>query len=370
MAKIIWGLVIVLVIGLGIAIYAERRPEIPLEEAARAELEVRFEGRTLQKWKRELDSPSIERRIAAVRAAREFGIVGMPLFFKALGDDDHFIREMAEKIMEEQFQFAPFDDIRVSPGEMEIIISMLKDDDTSIRTGAAFTLGSIANSMRHRERPQVRSILLKEAVPVLMEMLESKEVILPPTPYIMEEWTVQMVAMITLKSIDPELFSEAEAVVKKMREGDDPQMRRIAAKTLAKIEKEREMARRAACISNLKQIGVALLYKYAAARDGRFPKCLSDLFPDYITSPSLFICPSADIGIPERITRDNVNLAYEYIPGLRKGLRGADSILVLYDRAGNHQGGRGALFLDGTVRWIPDEAWAATYQRHKELLRR
>ncbi|MCD5390980.1 hypothetical protein LR007_03860, partial [candidate division NPL-UPA2 bacterium] len=94
-------------VSLGIAIYTERRPEVPPEEAVRPGLErieeiikederikvpseeairpgleVRFEGRTLQEWKQELDSPSIERRRAAVRTLGEFGIVGILLLFK------------------------------------------------------------------------------------------------------------------------------------------------------------------------------------------------------------------------------------------------------------------------------------------------
>ena len=107
---------------------------------------------------------------------------------------------------------------------------------------------------------------------------------------------------------------------------------------------------------------------YAVDWEGRFPECLSAIFPLYVADPSVLICPSTGISIPERITRDNVNLAYEYIPGLNSEM--PSDIIVVYDRAGNHQGGRNVLFVDGRVRWIPDEAWAAAYQRSRELLRR
>ena len=84
----------------------------------------------------------------------------------------------------------------------------------------------------------------------------------------------------------------------------------LAAMLLPALSKAREKARQAVCMSNLKQIGLAMMM-YAQDWDGWWPpstvdydathaycdrNCLQhSLFPDYLSAPRIMFCPSSKV---------------------------------------------------------------------------
>ena len=76
----------------------------------------------------------------------------------------------------------------------------------------------------------------------------------------------------------------------------------LAAMLLPALARAREQARRAVCISNLKQIGLALrMYSQdyreyfpitSAGTNQTVPGCLGLLYPNYVSAQKTFICPS------------------------------------------------------------------------------
>ncbi len=104
------------------------------------------------------------------------------------------------------------------------------------------------------------------------------------------------------------------------------------------LQAAREHARKAACYSNLKQIGFGC-HRYARDHQGNFPPDLEALQDRYVSDLELFSCPSS----PGK-------MSYIYISGLKNTGR-ADSILA-YDLPRNHSGnGVNVLYLDGQVQW-------------------
>ena len=73
----------------------------------------------------------------------------------------------------------------------------------------------------------------------------------------------------------------------------------LAAILLPALARAREAARRASCLNNLSQLGIALQL-YARENDGQFPwsggggnaECMLAHFGDYVTSWMTFVCPS------------------------------------------------------------------------------
>ncbi|HVM61736.1 MAG TPA: DUF1559 domain-containing protein [Verrucomicrobiae bacterium] len=147
----------------------------------------------------------------------------------------------------------------------------------------------------------------------------------------------------------------------------------LSAMLLPALMQPREKARRANCLSNLKQLGLAISM-YAQENGGRCPADSSSptllgslqLLSNSIGSVKILWCPSdhhihytAEPGFPDLT---NNNLSYSYVPNLTWGDR-PDSIVAL-DRiyattsgsqwpiSGNHGGGGGnVLFGDGHVAW-------------------
>ncbi len=131
------------------------------------------------------------------------------------------------------------------------------------------------------------------------------------------------------------------------------------------LTRAREQARRASCMNNLKQVGLAC-HMFAQDHSGKFPENPDNLFPEYLTSSNVLFCPSSSITIPKKITKDNATLCYEYVSGLTEEYD--PGCLVMYDRIENHLEGRNIFFLDGHVQWTRKEKWDEIYQRHKELM--
>lgn len=125
-----------------------------------------------------------------------------------------------------------------------------------------------------------------------------------------------------------------------------------------------ELARRKACQSNVKQIGMSLAV-YANDHDDAFPRTLGVLLKDgYLTSPKVLHCPAdaKPYKDPERKDFKNMEVAeidaaiepilsYVLVPDVDR--RDDAGTIALYEKDGAHQGvGRHVLFADGSVKWL------------------
>ena len=125
-----------------------------------------------------------------------------------------------------------------------------------------------------------------------------------------------------------------------------------------------ELARRKACQSNVKQIGVFLIM-YAGDHDDAFPKTLGELLKGgYLTSAKVLHCPGDAKPYKEPEQKDfkkmevaEIDKAIEPILSyaLVEGVDHGDDAgtIVLYEKDGAHKGvGRHVLFNDGSVKWL------------------
>jgi prepilin-type N-terminal cleavage/methylation domain-containing protein len=164
----------------------------------------------------------------------------------------------------------------------------------------------------------------------------------------------------------------------------------LAAMLLPALAKAREMGRRAACVNNLRQIGVACKV-YAEDYEGILP--LSDkgiggsgiltgmqnpwgrgptmniqlaivLSPSYISDAKVFTCPSDKDTSPLVPNTDAVCSYRYYMPGYftytgsdtlaESPVLALDFFYPTLDKAGNHnKTGRNALYIDNRVSWVP-----------------
>ena len=168
----------------------------------------------------------------------------------------------------------------------------------------------------------------------------------------------------------------------------------LAAMLLPALQSARERSRRGSCISNLKQIGLALT-QYAGdnrekmpvgncrgnadlvATSGALAADLSEggaalgltalIANEYLTDYGVYTCPSSTVptGTAKTDLAYAVNLAYGYIPGYIAGNNGSESA-VAFDVDGtgtpaktNHTGYGNMLFADGSARGFTATDWFA-----------
>lgn len=172
----------------------------------------------------------------------------------------------------------------------------------------------------------------------------------------------------------------------------------LAAILLPALARSREQARRASCLSNLSQIGMALTM-YARENSDAFPwsggdgnaECLLHLYPDYAPSLDSFACPSHSKPMHEEKWGEEpgpVNVYLEAANSLRHSYdylgayttkpiqwpepgKGIPRIPLMWDAYSggrtpdgsanfNHiPGGGNVLWMDGSVEFILTEKWAA-----------
>ncbi len=171
----------------------------------------------------------------------------------------------------------------------------------------------------------------------------------------------------------------------------------LAGMLLPSLTRAREQARRAACLSNLRNIGQALTM-FASENDGFFPsedsspdeaRDLDLLYPYYLDNPGIFWCPSdaaKPAGHPQGWLRtDTADCSYGYLgkvqePGGRlRRRRDSDSSFVfdgnerveapplagddgcglgtMASERPNHTGGGNLLFVDGHVQFRFTSRW-------------
>lgn len=127
----------------------------------------------------------------------------------------------------------------------------------------------------------------------------------------------------------------------------------------------REDAQQSACMSNLKQLGLAFMM-YLQDREGLLPEenWVAEVMP-YINNAKVFVCPSREhlpvgYALNEKIVGMDINaleaspqtvLAFESNVGGEAPVGGADDV----PPEGVHNGGINVLYADGHVKWSPAE---------------
>jgi len=132
----------------------------------------------------------------------------------------------------------------------------------------------------------------------------------------------------------------------------------LAAMLLPALNKARERARKAVCMNNLRQLGLASLM-YAQEYDGFLPNrtgserrlVLLTLYQQYVKTPLSFYCPSdPDRNPPDDIDNVNGNAHNVWDMG---GYVGAPVPCPSY----NHDAGGNVWYIDGHVEWIESSLW-------------
>lgn len=131
------------------------------------------------------------------------------------------------------------------------------------------------------------------------------------------------------------------------------------------FNRARGSACKAACLSNLKQIGLAL-HMYTQDYNGKFPDDISVLCPDYISTAKIFKCPGDKTISEIKEVNHGTQISYVYIKGLTEK-DSSDSIMVYDASPDNHDGeGRNVLFLDGHVRWYAEKEFQELLNKNKK----
>ncbi|HOC02697.1 MAG TPA: hypothetical protein PKK91_04390 [bacterium] len=114
------------------------------------------------------------------------------------------------------------------------------------------------------------------------------------------------------------------------------------------VYRAKECSRVAACIGNLKQMGMVCSV-YADDYNGFFPPDVSYLYLNYASSLTIFICSSKRPEICESDILKDFTMCYEYV----KGLKTED---------------RNVVFANLCVKRVKKERWVDVWQKHKKAL--
>ncbi len=118
--------------------------------------------------------------------------------------------------------------------------------------------------------------------------------------------------------------------------------------------------RRPICVSNLKQIGLALR-RYARDHNKKLPDDLKKLYPDYVDNPVIFWCPGDKAPKPTTITNSILNnensaqISYRYCPGYSVDTPHPSMTIIVEDNSPDNHAGKkkNVLFLDLHVEAPP-----------------
>lgn len=172
----------------------------------------------------------------------------------------------------------------------------------------------------------------------------------------------------------------------------------LAAMLLPALQSARERGRRGSCISNLKQMGTALM-QYAQDNREKMPagacrKSATDAATlavhntaavnianglevlranEYLADYGVYVCPSGTVSQEDEsaaltYTGDTANLAYGYIAGYVAGSYGSESAMGYdldgssdaYGKKANHTNYGNILFADGSTRGFNGDKWFST----------
>jgi len=135
----------------------------------------------------------------------------------------------------------------------------------------------------------------------------------------------------------------------------DALIKRLVGPSLAKA---RENAQRMACVSYLKQVGLATMI-HADEHQGQLPPDLETLIAGAKLPEKCLICPC--LGTKDSYAYRGAGLTTKLQPQM------TPQMILAHDRSANHKGqGRNVVFLDGHVEWVREERFQQLIQEDNQ----
>ena len=119
-----------------------------------------------------------------------------------------------------------------------------------------------------------------------------------------------------------------------------------------------------ACAANLRSLALGHAM-YVLDHNDEYPASLADIF-EYVPAKNLFVCPGDEN--PELIGED-LRCSYRYV-ALAAVPDEPGRVVIVYENAGNHEGGRNAAFADHHVEFIPEAAFQDRLAESLELVKK